>query len=303
MNRLMLAFLCFPGVACAQLTPAFQMSGNLGYELVGFGQPGMPFVQQNSVALSMNVPGGATPVLGFIYTNDYLGLNPMGQPIGGGWIDISVTGLQGGGTTNFLNVQPFASGPATTPVTWSYGVPLAPNQLTVGPNAPYSISAQASAMFGNSNQMHGAGLLAIYQSPLLPMTTLTVYHGVEVLGNQGVNMQSVIFAQQSAMIGAGSGTLSVLTFGDDSFNSGETIDFNGTTIATNIDGNLGNGGGASIFNLSVTTVGGGQDQATITTQGDLFGWHLAVLQSPVPTPGSVSLAAISGLFACRRRRR
>jgi hypothetical protein len=99
------------------------------------------------------------------------------------------------------------------------------------------------------------------------------------------------------MIGAGTGKLSLLTLADDTSVSGEQIAFNGNVIGGPIDANL--GASSSVFNFNVTTIGGGNDTVGMTSQGDIFGWHVAVLLSPVPDPaGGAGMFALGLLLLC-----
>jgi hypothetical protein len=154
--------------------------------------------------------------------------------------------------------------------------------------------------------MAGAGLLVVYSHPLLPQSTITVNDGVLMMGPFGnPNSQSTTFPQITDTIYAGTNSsLSLLTFADDPFTTGEVIKFNGATIGGPIDANLPGGGSASIFNFSVTSTAGSTNTVDMTSTGDVFGWHVAVLQTPVPEPAGVVLAglALTGLLACRRRR-
>jgi MYXO-CTERM domain-containing protein len=127
-----------------------------------------------------------------------------------------------------------------------------------------------------------------------------------MMGTTGNLSHTTTFQQMTNPIhGTPNATLSLLTFADDGATSGEDIYFNGVDIGGPIDANLPGGGSASIFNFNVTSFTGSANSATLTSTGDIFGWHVAVLQTPVPEPSGIALAALALLalagFVRRRR--
>jgi hypothetical protein len=274
-----------PLSAHAGMTTSLQISGSVGYELAGIASPGPPI--SASITLS-NIPIGAIPLFAIVYTNDF-------SP-GGGQIDAKITPLVGPAVPIGGGVYPSSSDPVPIAQTFSYRIPITPSLITG--NGSYGIDIVPSSPGGNANQMAGAAMLVIYSSPLLPQSTITVDDGVFLMGTGGLpNAQSTTFQQMTDPIHANANSsLSLLTFADDSFTSGEKIKFNGSVIGGPIDGNLSGGGSASIFNFTVSSLTGSANTATLTSTGDIFGWHVAVLQTPVPEPSGFLLAAV-GLLA------
>ena len=277
------------------LITGFQLSGQLGYELTGIAVPGNNQVPVTGAIQLSNIPPGAIIQQAYLYTNDFA--------TGGGSLDFAFS--LGTPVAALGNSFPTSSDPVPTAATFGYEIPLPPN--SVFGNGSYNVRISESSFNGNANQMAGAGLLVIYSDPTLPTSTITVNHGVLLLG-PGNTSASTTFSESSATIPAGIGSLSILTFADDAQTSGETVQFNGITIGGPLDANLPGGGSASVLNFSkVTTLGGGLDQTTVSTTGDIFGWHVAVLQSQsstvVPEPSSFAIFATMTLFLVVPRRK
>ena len=269
------AVLCGLGAARAALTTGLQTSGQLGFELAGVASPGPPVIANITLA---NIPPGAFIQQAFLYTNDF-------SP-GGGQIDVTFTPPVGP-SVGASNLPPNSSDPVPIAQTFGYKIGIPPTAI-VG-NGTYGVNIVASSSGGNANQMAGAGLLVIYSEPLLPQSTITVNDGVFLMGTGGnPNTQTTSFPQLTDTISPGpNSTFSLLTFADDPFNTNEQIKFNGSVIGGPIDSNLPGGGSASIFNFTVTSVAGSGNSATLTSTGDIFGWHVAVLQTPfavIPEP-------------------
>jgi hypothetical protein len=300
-----LAVLLFSGQSArAGMVQGFQMSGNLGYELAGLAEPGGPGVfpfppdpVSGTIALS-NIPPGATIQQVFLYTNDFAGAG-----IGGGSLDFSF-GF-GGPATPVGSSFPTSQDPTLAPGAFGYEVSLLPTSVLGNGSYSVNIVESPAISFGNSNQLAGAGLLVIYSFPLLPVSTITVNHGALLLGTgnppAGAN---TTWAETAATIPAGIGNMSILTFADDPANSGETILFNGNNVGGPLNSNLPGGGSGSVLNFSnLATLGGGNDQVSVTSTGDIFSWHVAVLQSRVPEPNSALLLALLGVNVLLKRRR
>jgi hypothetical protein len=295
-SLLLMVCLCAPAARGA-MSLGFQKTGQLGYELVGFGQASTNFSFNGNVFLG-NMPPGAVIEYAAIYTNDF---NP-----GGGAIDISLTDPAMNTTGVVSNQLPTSQSPVTGGLAFGWEIPL--NPLSIIGNGQYTISISPNALFGNASQMAGAGLLVVFSDPTLPQSTVTVMHGAEYLdASAGFTSASVSFSESGgSTIGVGSGQLSVMTFADDAFDPpmspNELVQFNGTTVHTGLDGNL--NPNASIVTTGVSTLAGNNaNSATVTAGGDIFSWHVAVLQSPVPEPGSVLLLVLSaGVCVIRRHR-
>jgi hypothetical protein len=268
--------------AQAGMMTTFQASGQLGYELAGVASPGPPV---NSTITLSSIPPGAMIQQVFVYTNDFVS--------GGGFLDITITPPVGP-AVGATSVSPSSSDPVPIAQTFGYKIQIPPTSI-IG-NGNYGVNIQPSFLGGNANQIAGAAMLVIYSDPMLPQSTITLNDGVFMMGPGGQpNSNTTTFQQQTDTIHGSAGSqLSILTFADD-FPSGtnEKIVFNGSTVGGPIDANLPGGGSASIFNLSVTSTSGSTNAASVTSTGDIFGWHVAVLQTPVPEPASCSLALVS----------
>lgn len=281
----LLAFLTGPAAATSAdnpLTPHFFFSGTLGVEVdaTAIGGSASP---SGSIALS-GVPSGASIVGAYFYTNDWTGSGSVGLTFGGSSV----------GSVTPLTVDPGGS--------LSLGGYLWDVTSLVSGDGAYSFSISGTGL------TYVAGLAVVYSKTGLPVSEVHINDGAESLGT-GTSTTSF-----SGVL-PGSGTLYILTEADDSSASGESILFNGAGIGGPINANLGSF--ASLFALPVTTLAG-TNTAGITTAGDWFGWHLAILLSPgkesggdgdhgtVPEPATLVLLG-AGLIALgwagwRRRR-
>jgi len=165
-------------------------------------------------------------------------------------------------------------------------------------NANYSVSIP------NVQQLFGCALAVVFTQPTLPQARVQLNDGAHALGDAGTFETGSTSFQN---FNAGSGTLSIYTQGDDASATGETVDFNGNIVATGLDANL--GATASLLNLNVNVLNG-TNSVTISTSVptqvipvDVFGWHLAMLQSPVPEPASLTVLGLGGLALIRRKAR
>lgn len=158
-----------------------------------------------------------------------------------------------------------------------------------------------TASYSGSSLAYGFALVVVYSDASLPTGTVIVNDGVlQVCGGGFPCSRSTTFLGGAS----GPGTLWLFTQADDSSGSGETIEFNGSTVGGPIDSNL--GPYASLFAIPVLVTGA--DTATINSFSDWFGWHLAVLHSsgdieqPIPEPGTFALLLSgAGLLALFRR--
>ena len=187
------ALLCLPNTAIATMTTTFQISGNVGYEFVGFGQASLP--NANGTVTLTQLPISATVLQAFVYSNDF-------SP-GGGFLDASITDPQNQQSILAAGAPPNTSSPV--PISQVFGYQFgATNAITTTGN--YNITLAPSFVGGNANQISGAGLLVIYQDASLPQATITVADGVELLGGS-ITSASHTFQDLGGMIGAGAGTL------------------------------------------------------------------------------------------------
>jgi Protein of unknown function (DUF3344) len=119
----------------------------------------------------------------------------------------------------------------------------------------------------------GSALVVVYTNPALRGNKIWINDGAE---NMCCNAKS-----ETQFTGGptrpSDGRLFVFTAADDNVGlgeSGEVISLNGNPVGGPIDANL--GPFASLFNLDVTGIGP-TNTVSISTQGDWFGWHLAIL--------------------------
>ncbi len=276
--------------AGASVTTLNQFTGHVKVSVVAFGQASGPTVS-GSFFTGVS-PASATLLDAFVISGDFLG-----------------PGAGGGGVQASLNAQPlgtsfpFDQDPGLSPTAFAYqwnasGV--------VSGVQNYSFFAQAALGQQMANQMSGAAMVVVTQDPSFPLRTITINMGVTEIGDTSpTETASTTFNEIIPnSIGAGASTLTLFTLADDAFNSGESAAFNGQNLLLgplDFDGNLGTN--ASLVNLPVTTTGGSLNNVSITTNGDLFNWHLAILDSPVPTPGGVMVFAVSALGIGLRHRR
>ena len=282
----------FAPAARAGMMTSFQASGQLGYELAGLASPGPPVMGNLTLA---SIPAGAVIQQVFVYTNDFVS--------GGGQLDITIT-PPSGPAVGATNVSPSSSDPVPIAQTFGYKLQIPPTSV-LG-NGSYGVHIQASAMGGNANQIAGLGMLVIYSHPLLSQSTITVNDGVFFMTGTSATPGSnaTTFQQQGETIHASSSAqLSILTFADDPATSGEQILFNGAVVGGPLDANLPGGGSASVHNIAVTSTAGSTNTVGVTSTGDIFGWHVAVLQTPVPEPGAALTLGMGLLAAAARARR
>ncbi len=142
--------------------------------------------------------------------------------------------------------------------------------------------------------MYGAALAVIFDHPSLPFGVTILNDGASSVGEAGPDAEGTFFAGGLP----GPGDLWLYTQADDLIGTGETIFFNGAPIGGPIDENL--GPYASLFHLPVSVTGG--DVASLHSPADFFGWHVALLNSSIPAPGSLALLGLAACAATLRRR-
>lgn len=250
----------------ASLTTSYAVDGNVAGELAGAAHLGHPTA---SGSLSVGaMPGGATVLQAYLYTNGWFGTasttaNFNGNALGG--------------------AAPFANDGGVYAYRWDV------TSLISG-NGSYTYD------FTDGTSIFGVSLAVVYSHASLGLGRVVLNDGAHELGESGAESGSTTFGGFSA----GPGVLSLFTQADNaSGETGETIDFNGSTVGGPIDGNIGDF--ASLFNINVNTIAG-DNTATIHTGADHFGWQVAMLSSPVPEPGTMAAIGV-GLAALARRRR
>ena len=294
MKRLVMIVLMLAVAPCveASVTTVQQYTGHVKVSVVAFGQSSGSTVSGSF--FTGVAPASAQLLDAFVISGDFLG---PGGGSGGGGVAASLNGQPLGTST------PFDQDPGASPTAFAYRWGAAG---VVGGVQNYSFFAQAALGQQPAFQMSGAAMVVVTQDPSFPMRTITINAGVTEIGDTSpTETASTTFGEiVPNSIGAGASLLTLFTLADDAFSSGETAAFNGQNLMLgpqDFDGNLGTN--ASLINIPVTTTVGGGNNVSITTNGDLFNWHLAILDSPVPSPGTVTVALIGCAMGAARRRR
>jgi hypothetical protein len=219
-----------------------------------------------SLTLS-GIPGTATIEAAYLYTNSWFSFPSIG------------------GTFGALALGP--AGPTDT----AGGVAGYRFDVTseVTGNGSYAFD------LSGGSQIYGVALAVVYEDAGLPLRSVII-NDVADANNNGVTMSTAFTS-----VGGGGGRLWLFTQADDGL-TGELIKLNGGVIGGPIDANLGSY--ASLFNIPVAVLPG-VNTVELTTAGDYYGWHLAVLETAptnVPEPLTLLLTG-AGLSAVALRRR
>jgi hypothetical protein len=166
---------------------------------------------------------------------------------------------------NLGSVAPHASDPGGGLVLDSYRVDVT---SAVTGNGSYTFQVSAT-------NVYYAALLVVYSHPSEPSRTLKINDGSE---NLTIGPSTTTFAGMLA----GPGTLTIVTQADDAFGTGESLQFNGSTLLGPGDVFNSNLGAVASRHDVAVAVQAGANTATVTTGGDHFGWHLAILTGPGP---------------------
>jgi hypothetical protein len=293
-NRLLSILTCcfgsaLAGSAHASMISAAQYSGNYNIQVHAFGQ-----ACGNGASSTFNsvniVPGGATVVDAFLLSGDFAGFGA-----GGGAMAASLGGQSLG------TVQPFTQDPGLFPTSFAYYW----NATSVITNSGnYSVSIAPGLGQIPAFQMCGAALVVVTQHASYPARTISLNLGTLTVGDNSANeMVSSSFNELIPnSIGAGQGQLMLFTLADDAFNMGEQLAFNGQIVPAPgaFDGNL--GVNASLV-VQPVTVQAGTNTTDITTNGDYFAWHMAMLISPVPEPSALTTILLTIVLMRRGRHR
>lgn len=122
-----------------------------------------------------------------------------------------------------------------------------------------------------------AALVVVFSDASLPSRRIHINDGSEALGGTSTVLTST--TTYSDLV-PGPGTLTIVTQADNDGGMSESIGFNTDTILGPGDiFNANLGAYASLFQLPVTVLAG-TNTARLSTADDLFGWHLAILESP-----------------------
>jgi hypothetical protein len=137
-------------------------------------------------------------------------------------------------------------------------------------------------------QNYYAALIVVFSDASLPSRRIHINDGSEGIGSYNNPTSTTSTTTYSDLV-EGPGTLTIVTQADDFTGIVESLDFNGATILG--PGNIFNsnlGSAASLFQLPVSIMAG-TNTASISTDGvDVFGWHLAILESPeLPPEGDI----------------
>jgi len=274
MKRFLIACSVLLLFACAgfadSLTTVHTYTGTVGATVVGFAGPG--WTSSTGSFTVSGIPSGATILYAGYYADNY-----FGAP--------SPTALFNGNSLGNPNAS-YTVGPSYDAYAWNV------TPFVTG-NGSYSVSS------GAFSQNYGNELVVVYSWSGLPNGTVQINEGAQD-NNSGTISTSTVFT----LTGGGTGKLFLATGADDSSSSGEQILLNGNVIGGPIDANLGSY--ASLFNIGVTTLSGA-NTVTLTTNGDWYGWDLAVLatttSSATPEPGTIMLMISgAGLLASRLRK-
>jgi len=250
-----------PVTARATLVQAFQQSGQLDLEVVGDSNSPQQGIGSNiagTLALS-NVNGPV--VRATLY---FANFNNNGDPH-----NVTFNAMALG------QVGPFASDLTVAASMYAYQVDVTALVTGAG-NFSYSISEVNPSQFG----IPGVALAVVYQDLSAPQSTVTIIEGMQQVGETGPETEQANFTG----IPAGPTDLSIFTVLDNNTASGETVSYNGNSIAGPIDQNLGLN--ASLLAATSTSIGNNNDQLSVTTGADHMGWVLATSVVTVPEPSA-----------------
>ncbi|PYN80113.1 MAG: hypothetical protein DMD96_15725 [Candidatus Rokuibacteriota bacterium] len=255
--------------AAATLVTSSTFDGNVAATVAAFAAAGAS-APSGSLLVS-GVPVGSTILSATLYADNYFQ---------------SVTPSAVFGATNLGSVSAFATSGDASNYKWNV------TGLVTGSG---SFSASASGLTNN----YGLALVVVFSNPSLPVGHVVVNDGAQdFINNAGIG------AVNSTAFNASAGPAAVWihTGADNTIQSNETISLNGTVIGGPIDENI--GGFASLFQLFGTAVNGLNTVTINSSQGDVFDWDIAVLQtspgpSAAPEPGTLLLLG-PGLVALGR---
>ncbi|MEK6643453.1 MAG: hypothetical protein AABZ08_06045 [Planctomycetota bacterium] len=226
----------------------------------------------------------------FLLSGDFAGFNA-----GGGGMAASLGGQPLG------TVLPFTQDPGLFPTSFAYAWNATSVVSNMG-SGNYSVSIAPGLGQIPAFQMCGAALVVVTQHASYQARTITINLGTLTVGDNSANeMVSTTFNEIIPnSIGAGQGALMLFTLADDAFNTGEQLAFNGQSVIAPgaFDGNL--GVNASLV-VQPVTVQAGANSTDITTNGDYFAWNMAILNSPVPEPSTLTTLLL-GIVLMRRSR-
>ncbi len=239
-----------------------------------------PGVSQAQGSLQVaGIPTGATIKAAYLYTSDWFSTAPLQATFGSQSLGSSDPASTDGQFSNYR---------------WDV-------TSAITGNGSYDFDLTGGT------QIYSVALAIVYSEPGMPdrVVTLTDFsHEVGAPADHAVaGADPNPSVSLEAMYG-GLGTLWLLTNADDSASTGEGIYFNTNQVGGPVDSNLGLYG--SLFRLPVN-VQAGTNVVSMTSNGDWYGWSLAILDAPssvVPEPASIllTMTGLGALLLCRRRR-
>src|SRR3989441_397590 len=161
-----------------------------------------------------------------------------------------------------------------------------------------NVAATVAAFPAAGASAPSGSLVVVFSNASLPLGRVVVNDGAQDFNNAGVGAGNATLFNAFA----GPAAVWIHTGADNTIQSNETISLNGTVIGGPIDENI--GGFASLFQLFGTAVNGLNTVTINSSQGDVFDWDIAVLQtspgpSAAPQPGTLLLLG-PGLVALGR---
>jgi hypothetical protein len=251
--------------AYAEMATSFQHTGKLALEIAA-SAGGNNTVASGTLSLS-RLPATATVVKATLYASQVNNAAGLRARFAG--VDLGSTGPAAADSA----AQDFYS------YRWDVTGLLVPGTLDYA----FTVS------FGNS--VAGVALAVVWQDVNEPTRMVTLVEGMRQIGDVAFETETVQLQNQ----GSGDAKVSVFTILDDALNSGETIDYNSSTIGGPIDQNLGYL--SSLIHMD-TTSQTGENSLSIRTQTDHMGWMLAgveVTMPPVSTTDS-TWSAMKSLY-------
>lgn len=229
------------------------------------------------------IPVGATIKTAYLYTSDWFSNAPLQASFGAADLGSAGPASSDGQFSNYR---------------WDV-------TSIIDGNGSYDFDLSGGA------QIYSVALAIVYSVPGQPDRTITLTDfSTEVGSPTGYVLQTGTPEMNLGLTTpyAGAGHLWLLTNADDSESSGEGIYFNAAQVGGPIDGNLGTF--SSLFRIPVD-VQAGLNRMSLTSEGDWYGWTLAILDAPgytdqvlTPEPASIGLALFGlGALALYRRRR
>ena len=251
--------LCSPATVVAALSNTFQQSGNLGLEVAATAGGNTP-ITMGTLTLSL-VPPGAVIVRATLHASEVN--NPLGL------------------NCTFAGQSPGALGPPASDASfitmYEYSWNVTPYVIAGVPSYTFMIGQAVPASF----QISAVALVVVWRAPGEPYRTIAIFDGMQQVGESGPETESISFGS----LPAGPSTVWVVTAGDDSMSTGETVDYNGGTIGGPLDKNL--GFSASLLQMNATSQSGTNTLA-INTGADHMGWMIGAVSVTTPATPAIS---------------